>query len=49
MNELYESFDKNKLYFQYVGPTKGTSFYEFYDSKERFDDTKKINLDLMKH
>ena len=22
MNELYESVDKNKLYFEYVGPTK---------------------------
>ena len=26
LNELYESLDKNKLYFEYVGPTKGVSF-----------------------
>ena len=27
MNELYESVDKNKLYFEYGGPTKDVSFY----------------------
>ena len=32
--------DKNNLYFEYVGPTKCVRFYEYYDSKERFD---KIN------
>ena len=32
--------DKNNLYFEYVGPTKCVSFYEYHDSKERFD---KIN------
>ena len=26
MNELYDSIDKNKLYFEIVGPTKGVSF-----------------------
>ena len=33
MNELYENVDKNKLYFEYVGPTKDVPFYECYDSK----------------
>ena len=34
INELYESIDKNKLYFEYVGPTKDVSFYEYMDFKE---------------
>ena len=33
MNELYESDDKNKLKFEYVGNTKDVSFYEYMDSK----------------
>ena len=33
MNELYESVDKNKLKFEYVGNTKDVSFYEYMDSK----------------
>ena len=40
MNELYESADKNELYFEYVGLTKDESFYEYYDSKELFDEMK---------
>ena len=28
INELYESVDKNKLYFEYVSNTKDVSFYE---------------------
>ena len=53
MNELYESVDKNKLYFEYVGNTKDASFYEYMDSKElikklkdnriRFNDAQKNN------
>ena len=27
MNRLYKSIDKNKLYFEYVGPTKDGNFY----------------------
>ena len=46
MNELYESVDKNKSYFNYVGPIKDVSFYEYMDSKELF---KIIVLDLMMH
>ena len=49
MNELYKSVDKNRLYFKYVGPTKAVSFYEHYDSKELFNEIKKIDLDLMRH
>ena len=33
MNKLYESVDYNNLKFNYVGPTKNVSFYEFMDSK----------------
>ena len=40
MNELCESVNKNKLYFEYVGPTKDLSFYEYSDSKELFNELK---------
>ena len=40
MNELHVSVAKNKLYFEYVGPTKDVTFYECYDSKELFDEIK---------
>ena len=33
MNKLHESVDMNKLYFKY----EGVSFYEYMDSKERFN------------
>ena len=36
MNELYESVDKNKLCFEYVGNTKCASFYEYMNSREVF-------------
>ena len=36
INKLYESVDYNNLKFEYVGPTKDVSFYEFMDSKEVF-------------
>ena len=29
---------RNKLYFEYVGPTKDFSFYEYYDSPELFNE-----------
>ena len=38
MNELYESVDKNKLFFEYVGPTEDVSFTEYYHSKELFNE-----------
>ena len=40
INNLYESVDKNKLYFMYVGSTKDVNFYEYYDSKELFNEIK---------
>ena len=58
MNELYKSIDKNKLYFDYVGPTKDGNFYKYYDSKElfseiknnrlKFDEAHKNNKELLK-
>ena len=44
MNELYESVDKNKLYFEYVGNTKDVIFYEYMNSKERFDQIQNSRL-----
>ena len=44
MNELYENVDNNKLYFEYEGPTKDVSFYEYTDSKELFDKLKNGQL-----
>ena len=41
MNELYEGVDYNNLKFEYVGPTKDVSFYEYKDSKELFHAIKK--------
>ena len=40
-NELYEGVDYNNLKFEYVGPTKYVSFYEYKDSKELFHAIKK--------
>ena len=37
MNKLYDSVDYNNLKFEYVGPTKDVSFYEYMNSKELFD------------
>ena len=44
MNELYESVNMNKLYFEYVGPTKNVTFYGDMDSKEAFDKLKNGQL-----
>ena len=44
MNYLYESVDKNQLYFEYVGPTKDVRFYKYYDSKELFNEIKNNRL-----
>ena len=41
MSELYDSVDYNNLKFEYVGPTKDVSFYEYMDSKELFNAIKK--------
>ena len=37
INKLHVSVDYNNLKFEYVGPTKDVSFYEFMNSKELFD------------
>ena len=44
MNELYESVDENKLYFEYVGSIKDVRFYEYYDYKELSDEIKNNGL-----
>ena len=36
MSELYDSVDYKNLKFEFVGPTKDASFYEYMDSKELF-------------
>ena len=47
MKELHDSVDYNNLKFEYVGPTKDVSFYEYKDSKELFNVIKdnQINFD----
>ena len=37
MSKLYDSVDYNKLKFECVGPIKDVRFYEYMDSKERFN------------
>ena len=40
MSELHDSVDYNNLKFEYIGPTKDESFYEYMDSKELFNSIK---------
>ena len=40
MSELYDSVDYNNLKFEFVGPNKDVSFYEYTDSKELFNKIK---------
>ena len=44
MNDLYDSVDYNNLKFEYVGPTKDVSFYEYRDSKELFNAIKNSQI-----
>ena len=44
MSELYDSVDYNNLKFEYVGPTKDVSFYEYKDSKELFNAIKNSQI-----
>ena len=44
MSELYDSVDYNNLKFEYVGPTKGVSFYEYEHSKDLFNAIKKFQI-----
>ena len=37
MSELYDCIDYNNLNFEYVGPTKDVSFYEYMNSKKLFN------------
>ena len=46
MNELHESVDKNKLYFEYVVPTKDVRFYEYMDSKQLFNELRDNRIRL---
>ena len=40
MSEIHDSVDYTTLKFEYVGPVKDVSFYEYMDSKELFNKTK---------
>ena len=46
MSKLYDSVDYNNLKFEYVGPTKDVSFYEYRDSKEFFNAIKNNQIDF---
>ena len=46
MSKLYYSVDYNNLKFEYVGPTKDVSFYEYRDSKEFFNAIKNNQIDF---
>ena len=37
LSELHDSIDYNNLNFEYMGPNKDVSFYEYKDSKELFN------------
>ena len=44
MSKLYDSVDHNNLKFEYVGPTKDVSFYEYMNSKEFFNGIKNSQI-----
>ena len=44
MSKLYDSVDYNNLKFEYAGPTKDVSFYEYVDSKELFNRIKNSQI-----
>ena len=44
MSELYDSVDYNNLNFEYVGPTKNVSFYEYMDSEKLFSAIKNSQI-----
>ena len=41
MSKLHDSVDYNNLKFEYVGPTKDVSFYDYMDYKELLNTIKK--------
>ena len=47
MSELHDSVDYNNLKFEYVGPTKDVSFYEYTDSKELFNKARDNRINFM--
>ena len=48
MSELHDIVDYNNWKFEYVGPTRDVSFYEYRGSKEFFNAIKIIRLKLVK-
>ena len=48
MSELHDIVDYNNWKFEYVGPTRDVSFYEYRSSKEVFNAIKIIRLKLVK-
>ena len=44
MSDLYDGVDYINLIFEYVGPTKDVSFYEYRDSKELFNAIKNSQI-----
>ena len=44
MSELHDSVDYNNLKFEYIGPTKDASFYEYMDTKELFNAIKNSQI-----
>ena len=44
MSQLHDSVDYNNLNFEYVGPTKDVSFYEYMDFKELFNAIKNSQI-----
>ena len=44
MSELYDSLNYNDLKFEYIGPTKDVSFYEYMNSKELFNAIKNSQI-----
>ena len=44
MSDLYDGVDYINLNFEYVGPTKDVSFYEYRDSKELFNAIKNSQI-----
>ena len=44
MSELHDSVYYNNLKFEYVGPTKDVTFYEYADSKELFNAIKNSRI-----
>ena len=46
MNDLYENFDMNKLYFMWECATKDANFNEYYDSKQHLNGIKTQHIKL---